>query len=90
MFLISALFLIDSCVASRTLSSLPRSGNTPYASRPTSLRPDTASALAESPSVRISVHSALRLPPAQLASSSLATDTRERLRPSLVCSWRSW
>ena len=84
MFLISVFFMIWSCVASRTLSNFPRKGNTPYASRPTSLRPDTASALAESPSVRISVHSLLRLVPAQFASSSFVTDTRDRLRPSVV------
>ena len=56
---------------SRTLSSLPRSGKTPKRSRPTTARPATASALAESPSVRMSVHScARRALPARFASSS--------------------
>ena len=44
------------CEASLTLSNLPRKGNTPYRSRPTTLRPLTANVLAESPSVKIRVH----------------------------------
>ena len=59
------------CDASLTFNSLPRSGNTPYWSLPTTLKPLTASVLAESPSVRISVHCLEFLPPASLASSSL-------------------
>ena len=55
--------------APRTLSSLPRSGKTPHLSRPTTSSPATASALAESPSVTMSVHSPARGPPASSASS---------------------
>ena len=58
-------------LASRTLRSLPRSGKTPYRSRPTTERPDTASAFAESPSVRMRVQCSELRPPASLASSSL-------------------
>ncbi len=47
------------------------SGKTPKRSLPTTLRPLMASDLAESPSVRISVHVWLLRPPASLASSSL-------------------
>mmetsp|Transcript_6709 Transcript_6709/g.16658 ORF Transcript_6709/g.16658 Transcript_6709/m.16658 type:complete len:228 (+) Transcript_6709:1668-2351(+) len=68
--------MIWSCVASRTLSNLPRRGNTPYLSRPTTERPLTASALAESPSVRIRVQSSEFFPPASLASSSLGIPVR--------------
>mmetsp|Transcript_20160 Transcript_20160/g.60378 ORF Transcript_20160/g.60378 Transcript_20160/m.60378 type:complete len:244 (+) Transcript_20160:88-819(+) len=70
MFWISSLAIICLSVASRTFSILPRRGKTPYLSRPMTLRPATASALAESPSVTISVHSAEFLPPASFASSS--------------------
>ena len=58
------------CVASRTFSNLPLSGNTPYLSLPTTLRPAIAKDLAESPSVRIRVHSLECFVPASLASSS--------------------
>ena len=58
---------------SRTLSGLPRSGKTPNVSRPTTARPATARALAESPSVTMSVHSDACAPPASSASSSLGT-----------------
>ena len=68
-------------LTSRTFSSLPyrslpsltptRSGNTPKLSRPTTPRPPTASALAESPSVTISVASPECFVPALFASSSL-------------------
>ena len=71
MFWISSFFMICSCLASRTLSSFPRSGNTPKLSRPTTLSPATASDLAESPSVRMSVHSCAFRVPALLASDSL-------------------
>lgn len=60
-------------VASRTFNSLPRNGNTPYRSRPTTPKPATASVLAESPSVRMSVQSSDFVVPAQFASSSLGT-----------------
>mmetsp|Transcript_99948 Transcript_99948/g.279986 ORF Transcript_99948/g.279986 Transcript_99948/m.279986 type:complete len:250 (+) Transcript_99948:2135-2884(+) len=73
MFWISSLAIICFSVASRTLSNLPRRGKTPYLSRPMTLSPATASALAESPSVRIKVHAAEPLPPASLASSSFGT-----------------
>lgn len=43
--------------ASLTLSIFPRRGNTPYLSLPTTPKPETASVLAESPSVRMSVQS---------------------------------
>ena len=49
------------------------SGKTPNLSRPATLRPPTTRDLAESPSVRISVHSSECLPPASLASISLVT-----------------
>mmetsp|Transcript_25408 Transcript_25408/g.75641 ORF Transcript_25408/g.75641 Transcript_25408/m.75641 type:complete len:280 (+) Transcript_25408:2459-3298(+) len=73
MFWISVFDIICFSVASRTFRTLPRSGKTPYLSRPTTLRPATARALAESPSVRISVHSLESLPPASFASSSFGT-----------------
>mmetsp|Transcript_13089 Transcript_13089/g.34634 ORF Transcript_13089/g.34634 Transcript_13089/m.34634 type:complete len:219 (+) Transcript_13089:2074-2730(+) len=73
MLWISVFDIICFSVASRTLSTLPRSGNTPNLSLPTTLRPATAKALAESPSVRISVHSLEFLPPASFASSSFGT-----------------
>jgi len=58
------------------LRSLPCSGKTPKLSRPTTPSPATASALAESPSVSISMHGdALRVP-ALLASASLVTPVR--------------
>lgn len=53
---ISSLFLILSSVASLTFNTFPLSGNTPYKSLPITPSPATASALAESPSVRIRVH----------------------------------
>lgn len=68
MFWISSFFMICSCLASRTLSSFPRRGNTPKLSRPTTLKPATASDLAESPSVRINVQSCAFRVPALLAS----------------------
>lgn len=58
------------CVASRTFSNLPLSGNTPYLSRPITPTPAIARDLAESPSVRINVHEWEFLVPASLASSS--------------------
>mmetsp|Transcript_17264 Transcript_17264/g.49335 ORF Transcript_17264/g.49335 Transcript_17264/m.49335 type:complete len:265 (+) Transcript_17264:2086-2880(+) len=81
MFWISSFAIICFNVASRTLSSLPRRGKTPYLSRPTTLRPATARALAESPSVRMSVHSAELLPPASLASSNFGTPVSRATRP---------
>lgn len=57
--------------ASRVFNNFPRNGNTPYLSRPTTESPETASALAESPSVKIKVQSLEFLVPASLASSSL-------------------
>mmetsp|Transcript_92063 Transcript_92063/g.286519 ORF Transcript_92063/g.286519 Transcript_92063/m.286519 type:complete len:242 (-) Transcript_92063:372-1097(-) len=81
MFWISAFDIICFSDASRTLSIFPRKGNTPYLSRPTTLRPATARALAESPSVRMSVHSAEFFPPASFASSSLGTPVSRTTRP---------
>mmetsp|Transcript_3117 Transcript_3117/g.7422 ORF Transcript_3117/g.7422 Transcript_3117/m.7422 type:complete len:262 (-) Transcript_3117:821-1606(-) len=72
-FVSSALPVHWAKLASRTFSTLPRSGNTPYRSLPTTDNPATARDFAESPSVRIRVHSAECLPPASLASSSLGT-----------------
>ena len=74
-FIISALLRTASRDTSRTFRTLPRSGNTPNASRPTTESPATATALAESPSVRMSVHCS-RFPrcPAHVASSSLGMD----------------
>lgn len=51
------------CVASLTFRIFPLSGNTPYRSRPITPKPDTARDLAESPSVRIRVHSEECFPP---------------------------
>jgi hypothetical protein len=65
-------------LASRTLRSLPRSGKTPYSSRPMTLRPLMARAFAESPSVRISVHLSEPRPPALLASSSFGIPVRTK------------
>ena len=57
--------------ASLTFNNLPFKGNTPKKSLPTISTPAIANALAESPSVNISVHISLLAVPAQLASSSL-------------------
>ena len=72
-FTISVLALICLTFASLTLRTLPFRGNTPYLSLPTSDNPAIAIDLAESPSVRISVHSCAFFVPAQLASSNLGT-----------------
>ena len=61
---------------SLTFMSLPLRGNTPYRSLPTICRPLIARALAESPSVRISVHSQPFEVPARLASSSFGMPSR--------------
>lgn len=51
-----------------TFSGLPRKGNTPKLSRPTTANPHMANAFAESPSVKISVQ--WDLVPAKFASSN--------------------
>mmetsp|Transcript_129512 Transcript_129512/g.415175 ORF Transcript_129512/g.415175 Transcript_129512/m.415175 type:complete len:247 (-) Transcript_129512:797-1537(-) len=73
--------------ASLTFKTLPFSGKTPYRSRPMTPKPATASDLAESPSVKISVHSLDCLPPARFASSSFGIPrTRVTLAfPALSC-----
>ena len=73
------------CDASLTFNNLPRSGNTPYLSLPTTPRPDTANVLAESPSVRINVQSSEFLVPASLASSNFGTpvNTSTKLQHSI-------
>jgi len=78
------------CDASLTFSNLPRSGNTPYLSLPTTPRPETASVLAESPSVRISVQSNEFLVPASFASSNFGTpvNTVSSSRYSIVNDFR--
>mmetsp|Transcript_14025 Transcript_14025/g.33358 ORF Transcript_14025/g.33358 Transcript_14025/m.33358 type:complete len:208 (+) Transcript_14025:2258-2881(+) len=86
-FCISSLAIICLSVASRTLRTLPRSGKTPHLSRPMTLSPATARAFAESPSVRISVHSLDSLPPASLASSSFGTPVRRATRLVLALSF---
>ena len=69
---------------SLTLSILPRRGKTPQRSRPTTARPAMADAAAESPSVRIRVHSCDLAVPAQSASSSLGRPRSVlRLEPSV-------
>mmetsp|Transcript_20139 Transcript_20139/g.60296 ORF Transcript_20139/g.60296 Transcript_20139/m.60296 type:complete len:231 (-) Transcript_20139:857-1549(-) len=72
-FWISAFPVTCLKLASRTFNTLPRSGNTPYLSRPTMLRPATAKDLALSPSVKINVQSWEFFPPASLASSNFGT-----------------
>mmetsp|Transcript_2800 Transcript_2800/g.7255 ORF Transcript_2800/g.7255 Transcript_2800/m.7255 type:complete len:236 (-) Transcript_2800:562-1269(-) len=85
MLMISLFSATWRCVTSRTFSSLPRSGNTPYRSRPTTASPATARALALSPSVRMSVQSQPFLPPASFASSSFGMpSTRLPLPPVLA------
>ena len=77
-------------VISRTFSSFPFKGNTPQRSRPTSLRPEMADVAAESPSVRIKVHSADRAVPARRASSSFVIPRKtERFLPSVFLTSRS-
>ena len=73
MFWISGLSIICFVEASRTFNGLPFNGNTPYLSLPTISIPAIASALAESPSVRINVQSSHFFVPASLASSSFGT-----------------
>ena len=75
MFCTSAFAATKRDAASRTFSGFPFSGNTPYRSRPTTVRPAIANAAAESPSVRISVHSCAFFEPAKFASSNLSTRT---------------
>mmetsp|Transcript_93175 Transcript_93175/g.266263 ORF Transcript_93175/g.266263 Transcript_93175/m.266263 type:complete len:207 (+) Transcript_93175:1982-2602(+) len=78
----SALFRSCLVVPSRTFSTFPLSGNTPYVSRPNVSSPATASALAESPSVSISVQAFARAVPARRASSSFGIlRPRNRLLP---------
>mmetsp|Transcript_13085 Transcript_13085/g.34606 ORF Transcript_13085/g.34606 Transcript_13085/m.34606 type:complete len:240 (-) Transcript_13085:822-1541(-) len=84
MFMISLFSATWRCVTSRTLSSFPRSGKTPYLSRPTTARPATASALALSPSVRMRVQCCAFLPPASFASSSLGMPSRRLPLPPLL------
>mmetsp|Transcript_7476 Transcript_7476/g.15551 ORF Transcript_7476/g.15551 Transcript_7476/m.15551 type:complete len:207 (-) Transcript_7476:1324-1944(-) len=74
-FLTSALALRTFLLVSRTLSTFPLSGNTPNSSLPTTSRPATARALAESPSVSTRVHLYPWSVPAQWASSSFGTLT---------------
>lgn len=71
----SLLSITNTCLwlPSRTFNILPRSGKTPKRSRPTTPRPETASDLAESPSVSISVHKEEFLVPASFASSNFGT-----------------
>ena len=67
-----------------TLRSLPRKGNTPYRFLSCFERPDITPALAESPSVRISVHSHDLRPPAHMAPVYLGIPLIEIvLRPSV-------
>ena len=73
-FLSSAISLVCSTLASLvsfTFRTLPFNGYTPKNFRCSWLRPDNAIALAESPSVRMSVHLADSFVPAWTASSSL-------------------
>mmetsp|Transcript_71285 Transcript_71285/g.201219 ORF Transcript_71285/g.201219 Transcript_71285/m.201219 type:complete len:223 (+) Transcript_71285:693-1361(+) len=81
MFAISALFIVWEKFASLTFSSFPRRGKTPYRSLPMMLRPATASDLALSPSVRMSVHSRPSRPPARFASSSFGMSNSRFLFP---------
>ena len=72
-----------------TLRSLPRRGNTPHFSRPTTLRPEIALVAAESPSVRMRVHSEDLSVPAQRASSNLGRPRRVvRFFPSVFLASR--
>ena len=82
---VSSSFLLNfSWLISFTLSILPRRGNTPHRSRPTTARPAIALAAAESPSVKISVHSGDLAVPAHSASSSLGSPRSVlRLEPSV-------
>ena len=63
---------------------LPRTGKMPKVSRPTTSSPATASALAESPSVTISVHAPPLAVPASSASSSLAMLSPPPRRPAVA------
>jgi len=77
-------------VMSRTLSSLPRSGNTPHFSRPTSFKPEMADVAAESPSVKMRVHSFDLEVPANNASSNLVIPRMvERFLPSVFFTSRN-
>mmetsp|Transcript_1785 Transcript_1785/g.3892 ORF Transcript_1785/g.3892 Transcript_1785/m.3892 type:complete len:207 (+) Transcript_1785:26-646(+) len=86
-FWISVLPVTCLKLASLTFKTFPFNGKTPKLSRPTTESPATAKALAESPSVKMSVHSLEFLPPAQLASSSLGMPStrRELPLPALNC-----
>lgn len=64
--------MICAALASRTFNSFPRSGKTPYRSRPTISIPAIASDFAESPSVKMRVQCSAFFVPASLASSSFS------------------
>ena len=76
---------LDNCayVAVRVFSNFPLSGKTPYVSLPTTDRPDTAVALAESPSVKIMVQLGESFVPALFASSSFGMITLDVFFPSV-------
>mmetsp|Transcript_29714 Transcript_29714/g.91458 ORF Transcript_29714/g.91458 Transcript_29714/m.91458 type:complete len:230 (-) Transcript_29714:97-786(-) len=81
-------WLFRSClsVQLRTFRSFPRNGKMPMCPRPTAPMPATAKAFAESPSVRIKVHSAF---PTLMASSSLVGMERPELSKLRRNCWRS-
>jgi hypothetical protein len=68
---ISSFSFILSSLCSLTFNIFPLRGKTPYCSRPIIDNPLIANALAESPSVKINVHSVHLLVPANVASSNL-------------------
>ena len=69
---------------SRTLTSLPRNGNTPKVFLPTTESPEMARDFAESPSHRINVHSFDLDVPAYVASSSFGMARRAFLASCLA------
>ena len=88
---VSSSFLLNlSIEISLTLSILPLRGKTPHFSRPTTLRPVMALVAAESPSVRIKVHSTDLFVPAQRASSNFGRPRSVRfLAPSVFLASRA-
>ena len=83
-FEISLFFKISLLFALLTFNNFPLSGNTPYAFLPTTERPAIAIDLAESPSVKIRVHSLDFFVPAQLASDNFSTLILPFFLPSVL------
>lgn len=84
MLLIYAFYKTAFLSFSLTFKSLPRKGNTPYLSRPTTDKPETANAFALSPSVNINTQCSDFAVPASLASYNFGTSINLTFFPPAV------